>query len=202
MEVAAGRQTLCAGNLFKEITGKNVLFGASFATFVEALQSALSGLLKQWSVMNGRIVMNRREVLGVVGASAIAVGAFSTAGAQEKKKSEVHKDKDGHADQCAKDCADCMVECSKCIRHCLEQLAAGKKEYAKCAEMCGDCRECCGTAAKCCHGPMAAAVCEACAKCCEACAAECEKFPSDEICAACAKACRACAKSCHAMMKH
>ena len=140
-------------------------------------------------------IMNRREVLGVVGAAAIGLGAVGTAGAQEKPKV-------GPADKAAAACADCLVECSKCMRHCVTQLAAGKKEYAKCAELCGDCMECCACAAKCCHGPLAHIVCEACAKCCEACAAECEKIASDEVLKACAKSCRDCAKACHAMMKH
>lgn len=142
--------------------------------------------------------MNRREILGVAGASVIGLTAFSTAHAQGKKSGDRRDGNSSQADKAAKACADCMVECSKCMRHCIQQLAAGKKEYEKCAELCCDAMDCCACAAKCCHGPMAAACCEACAKCCEACASECEKL--DEVCKACAKTCSDCAKACHAMM--
>jgi len=151
------------------------------------------------------IDMNRRDVLGTLGATAVGLTALGAVGAQEraadrqggkKKKAGEHHD---HADMAAMTCAECMVECSKCMRHCIQQA---KPDLAKCAEMCSDCSDCCACCAKCCTGSMGNMACEMCAKMCEACATECEKFADDPVLAACAKSCRECAKSCQAMAKH
>ncbi len=151
--------------------------------------------------------MNRREILGVLGATAIGLGAVSTADAQEKSAHGEHEHAE-HFMKCAKVCADCQLQCDSCFKHCLTLTADGKKEHAKAAQLCIDCAECCKTCATLCGrqslltGPMLECCAKCCAKCCDECAAACEKTPDDKHMAACAKSCRDCAKQCREMLKH
>lgn len=146
--------------------------------------------------------MNRREILGVFGATAIGLGAVSTADAQEKSAHVEHEHAE-HFMKCAKVCADCQLQCDSCFKHCLTLTAEGKKEHAKAAQLCVDCAECCKTCSTLCarQSPLSRAMLECCAKCCDDCAAACEKVPDDKHMAACAKSCRSCAKECREMLK-
>lgn len=170
---------------------------------IEAPRFALCGSPVHHFTLGKGINMNRRDVIGTLGATAVGLTAFGTAGAQERAadRQGSKKSKAGehdHADMAAMACAECLVECAKCLRHCIKQA---KPELAKCAEMCADCTACCACCAQCCTGPMAGMACEMCAKMCAACAAECEKFADDQVLAACGKSCRECAKACQAMVK-
>jgi len=146
------------------------------------------------------IAMNRRDVLGTLGATAVGLAAVKAVGAQERTagKRKGAAAEHSQADMVAMACAECIAACSKCMRHCTKQA---KPDLAKCAELCADCSACCACCAQCCHGMMAGTACEMCTKMCEACAAECEKFADDAVLAACAKSCRDCAKACQAMAK-
>lgn len=140
--------------------------------------------------------MDRRKLLGTLGAAAVglATGRSVLADDKDDKSDGSHG---GLADKVAYACAECMIECSKGRRHCIK---SGK--MAKCAELCADCAECCECACHCGHGPLAAIVCAACAKACGECATECEKFADNEVLKKCAKACRDCEKACQTMAKH
>ena len=53
--------------------------------------------------------MNRRDILGVFGTTAIGLGAVSTADAQEKSAHAEHEHAE-HFMKCAKVCADCQLQ--------------------------------------------------------------------------------------------
>lgn len=148
--------------------------------------------------------MNRREVLGVLGATAAGLTALGGAETHADDGHQHHHALHGQFDKCAKANAECQVMCDSCFRHCAAMLAKGEKAHAKSMHLCLDCAELCATAAKLVsrHSALSAVACEACAKACDQCAAACEKFPNDKHITACAKSCRACAKTCRAMIKH
>lgn len=144
--------------------------------------------------------MDRRKLLGVLGATAAGLASHSATEARGEQD-DAHPE---HMLKCAKTCADCQISCDMCFHHCSELLAKGSKEHASTMHLCVDCAECCSTAARLVarSSPLAAAACECCAKCSDQCAAACEKFKDDRHMADCAKACRDCAKACREMMKH
>ena len=141
--------------------------------------------------------MDRRELLGVLGAT--AAGLVATAGGRAQA-AQGHHDKLHQG--CLKACADCAKACDMTFHHCVTQVAEGKKEHAKALHLASDCAAFCGLAA--CmiarESPLMAAACHACAEACKACAAECDKLDSAEM-KACAKSCRECEKSCVEMVK-
>ncbi|MFV1964698.1 MAG: hypothetical protein ACC628_04700 [Pirellulaceae bacterium] len=150
--------------------------------------------------------MHRREVLGMIGAT--AAGLTTLAGV-EASSAQGHKSHAGHKmhgqfDKCAKISAACQVQCDSCFHHCAALLANGQKAHAQTMHLCVDCAEFCSTAARLVarHSSLSKAACEACAEACDKCAAQCEKFPEEEHCMACAKSCREGAKSCREMIKH
>ena len=149
--------------------------------------------------------MNRREVLGTLGATAVALGTYSSAQAQPAKKSEKSDDHHGrHFDTCAKACADCQLECHSCDHHCEDLVAAGKKEHVKTMKLCADCGDICAVAANIVarHGTLSATVCDACAKACDECGKACAQFTDDEHMKKCADECKKCATACREMVKH
>lgn len=149
--------------------------------------------------------MNRRNVLGALGATAVSLGTYASANAQGAKKSEEHANHhDSHFDACAKACADCQLKCHSCHHHCEDLVAAGKKEHVKTMKLCVDCGDICAVAANIVarHGALSATVCEACAKACDECGKACAKFPDDEHMKKCAAECKKCAAACREMIKH
>ena len=82
--------------------------------------------------------MDRRRMLGVLGATAAGLSAVTGTAAGAQQKPEDRKDPPGQADKSAKTCADCMVQCAKCFRHCARQLADGKRQYATCLVLSAD----------------------------------------------------------------
>src|SRR5256885_15997357 len=88
--------------------------------------------------------MDRRELLGVLGAT--AAGLATVAGAGEARAAQGGKD-DIH-ERCAEDCVDCEKECNQGFHHCYKQVQAGKQDYAKAMHLCVDCGEVCSTAGK------------------------------------------------------
>lgn len=143
--------------------------------------------------------LNRREAVLALGVTAVTLASLATGHAAGLETG--HSAHMGHADLCAKACADCVLECAKHLGHCTEQLVAGKSDYAKCLQLCVGCADICGTCARTCHGPLGRINAEACAKACDECATECEKFLSDEAMKGCAKVCRDCAKACREFIK-
>jgi hypothetical protein len=148
--------------------------------------------------------MDRREMLGVLGAT--AVGLVMTGGkafGQEEKGSQKHgSEHQALASKCAKTCSDGANECNEGFHHCYEQLVAGKKEYGKAVHACVDCAEMCACSAGLCGraSPLMVHCCDACAKCCDDCIAECEKLNDPEL-KGVIEACRKTAKECREMAK-
>lgn len=147
--------------------------------------------------------MNRREILGALGATAVGLTALKQVGAQEPV-AKAHNEHGEHFMKCAKVCADCQLQCDSCFKHCLALLADGKRAHSMAAQLCADCAECCGTCSTLCarESILARPMLECCAKCCDECAAACEKISDDKHMAECAKSCRECAKHCREMLKH
>jgi len=149
--------------------------------------------------------MNRRNALGALGATAVALGAYSSVHAQGAKKPEKPDDHHaGHFDACAKACAACQLECHSCYHHCEDLVAAGKKEHAKTMKLCLDCGDICAVAANIVsrHGALSATICEACAKACDECGKACAHFADDAHMKKCADECKKCAAACREMVKH
>lgn len=143
--------------------------------------------------------MDRREMLGMVGAGAIGLTAMS-ARADEKVCDESCCELDKvHAD-CLKACSDCAKACDQTFHHCFMQVAAGKKEHAKSLHLASDCAGFCTLSASMIakHSPLMAHSCNACAEACKATAAECEKFHDDTMRAA-VKSLRECERACRTM---
>lgn len=154
--------------------------------------------------------MNRRELFGTLGATAVALGTYSSAQAQVAKKPEKDDDHshdhrhDSHFAICAKACATCQLECQACHHHCEELVAGGKKQHVQTMKLCVDCGDICAVAANIVarHGALSTLICEACAKACDECGKACAKFADDEHMKKCAQECKKCAAACREMVKH
>lgn len=147
--------------------------------------------------------MDRREMLGVVGAA--AAGLAFTAGDEARGEPVTSKTGDGYAEcscQCVESCTDCMNWCNECYVHCFREVSKGKSQYAKVMQLCVDCGEICGTAAKLVarESVVMSHACQACAAGCEDCIAECEKLDDPKTKEA-IDSMRKCAGSCRAMLK-
>jgi hypothetical protein len=142
--------------------------------------------------------MDRREMLGVLGAGAASFAALS---ANAADKSELCCELDQVHEACFKACSDCAKACDMTFTHCLKQVAEGKKEHAKALRLASDCAGFCGLSA--CmiakQSPLMVHSCGACAEACKTTAAEVEKFDSAEMKAA-AKTLRECERSCRSMV--
>jgi hypothetical protein len=143
--------------------------------------------------------MDRREMLGMLGAGAVGLAAVQ--GREALAQHEGHHHDKVHED-CLKACSDCAKACDETFHHCYEMVAAGKKEHAKSLHLLSDCAGFCGLSA--CmiakHSPLMAHSCAACAEACKDTAAECDKFGSDEAMKAAVKTLRDCEKSCRSMV--
>ena len=147
--------------------------------------------------------MDRREMLGTLGATAAGLAAMAAGDAYaEAPQKKGHDEHDAMSQKTGKTCSACMNACNEGFHHCHEQLAAGKKEYAAAAHLCVDTAEMCACAAALCArvSPLMGHCCEACAKCCDACIEECEKLKDSELKGVIA-ACRTAAKECRDMAK-
>jgi hypothetical protein len=142
--------------------------------------------------------MDRREMLGLLGAGAVGFTALSggraSADAGSAKLDAVHK-------ECLEACSDCARSCDMTYHHCLMQVAEGKKEHAKPLQYAADCAGFCALSA--CNvakqSPLMAFSCEACADACKATLAVISKFDSEEMKSA-AKELARCEKACQAMV--
>ena len=146
-----------------------------------------------------RSKMDRREVLGLLGAGTASLAVFGVGGAYAADTPE-HRDHPHEA--CVKSCKDCATNCAEMCHHCVEQLAAGKKEYAKAMQLIADCEAFCTLSASMMArmSPLMAYSCAACADACRDCAKECDQVGSAPM-KECAERCRACEKSCRDMVR-
>ena len=144
--------------------------------------------------------MDRRELLGTLGATSAALAAI-TGGSAIAQEGHAHKEGDIH-EKCAVDCSNCANECNQGFHHCYQQLQAGKPGHAKSMHLCVDCGDVCATAAKLVarRSPLMAIGCQACVESCEACIAECEKLNDPGMSEVIASL-RKCAQSCRELIK-
>ena len=141
-------------------------------------------------------IMQRRELLGVLGATA---AGLAVAGGEARAQ---HKDQDDLHAKCAAACLDCEKMCNHAFHHCYQQVQAGKKDYAKALHLCVDCGDVCSTSGKLVArmSPLMAHTCRACAECCDACIAACEKLDAPDIKEFVASL-RRCSETCREMVK-
>jgi len=150
--------------------------------------------------------MDRRELLGVLGAGAVGLTTLSrgaVAAAQEKHEHQHH---DKVHEDCMKACGECAKSCNETARHCLDHLREGsgdRKAHAKVHELTMDCQEFCVLSATLIArgSDLMQYACEACAEACRCCAEACEKHPASEMVKECAEKCRTCERSCRDMVK-
>jgi hypothetical protein len=141
--------------------------------------------------------MDRREMLGIMGASAagfLAVGGGAARADHERGKHDEHIEMFG---KCAKLCAESAS-------HCLDVLCKGegnREAHARALEMAAGCEEFCKLTAglMACDSPLKHYAMAACGHACHDCAEACEKAGGDQIMAECVKKCRECAEMCHKM---
>ena len=147
--------------------------------------------------------MDRRELLGWMGASAAGLLAAGTsrASAPDDKEHEEHE----HCEHMKK-IGECIRACNEASLHCLEQLkmesSDRREHHAKALELTRDCQEFCILAATLTarKSPLAQYAHEACAEACHCCAEECEKGRT-ELMKDCAHRCRDCEQFCREMCK-
>jgi len=139
--------------------------------------------------------MDRRELLGVLGAGA---AGFAVLGGGQARA-----DHEGHHDEHIKTLGECAKVCNQSAHHCLDQLKKGgphAEHHAKAHEAAMDCQAFCVLTATLMarSSPMARYAHSACADACRDCAAACEGH-QDDIMKECVKSCRECEKMCRQM---
>lgn len=139
--------------------------------------------------------MDRREMLGSMGALAMAAVA-----AQASAADHDHHHHHGAKNQALVDSAsDCVKTGEACINHCLDLLAQGDKEMATCAKSVNEMLAVCAALQRLAttdskflpkYAKLAGEVCDACEK-------ECRKHEKKHAeCKACADSCAVCLKEC------
>ena len=76
--------------------------------------------------------MQRRELLGVLGATAAGLVAMTGGEAHAAHLDKAHED-------CLKACSDCAKTCDETFHHCYMQVAEGKRDHAKPLHLVSDC---------------------------------------------------------------
>jgi hypothetical protein len=148
--------------------------------------------------------MDRRKLLGILGAGAAGLTALSqTAPAAAP---EEHRHRDQTQEDCMRACSECARACNETARHCLEQLAEGsgdRKTHARVHDLTMDCQEFCTLSATLIArgSDLMRHACEACAAACRECAEACDQHRASEMVKECAEKCRACERTCRAMVK-
>jgi hypothetical protein len=143
--------------------------------------------------------MNRRDLMTVLGAS--AVGASLLSGRDAQAQHPHHHDQ-AHG-ECLKACTDCAAICNETFHYAFEHLKDGHKDHARLAELTMDCHDFCTLSAALIgrESDLMGHSCAACAEACKACADECAKHDDKQI-NECKVACLACEKTCRAMAAH
>jgi hypothetical protein len=140
--------------------------------------------------------MDRRELLGVLGAGAAGLVALGGGGARADQEGHEH-------DEHIRTIGHCAKVCNQAAHHCLGELKKGgphADHHAKSHEAAMDCQAFCALTATLMarSSPYAKYAHRACADACRDCAAACEG-QEDEIMKECVKACRECEKVCRHM---
>jgi len=154
--------------------------------------------------------MDRRKLLGVLGAGATGVmAAGGTAQAQDQNQDPFtyRSQLDKTHVRCLDACTACSAVCNEASHHCLMELEKGtthKEHHAQTHHLTMDCAAMCGVSvtliAR--QSPLMAEQCNACAEACRRCAEACEKNHADaQIMKDCARICRECERSCREMAR-
>jgi hypothetical protein len=145
--------------------------------------------------------MERREMLGVLGASAAGLVAMSGGNAPAQGQQSGGQGRQGHSimDECAR-------VCNETAAHCLHQAHQGGNQnqgvHLKAHEATMDCQAFCHltSALMARKSPYSAYAHQACADACRDCAAACDKG-QDETMKRCADVCRRCEEHCRRQAK-
>jgi hypothetical protein len=148
--------------------------------------------------------MERRELLGVLGAGAVGLAALTRARAADPEDHHHHHDK-AHED-CLKACGECARACNETAEHCLEQLVQGtgdRQIHGRVHELTMDCQAFCVLSSTMMErgSDLMQYSCEACADACRSCAEACDKHPASPMVKSCAEKCRTCESACRTMVK-
>ena len=137
--------------------------------------------------------MDRRELISVAGAVALAATVSEAFAAEEPMM--MHAPKYKALEEAA---AHCVATGNDCLRHCLGMYAMKDTSMSGCADTAYQLVAACGAlqALAAVNSPHVAAVAKGVEKICKACQAECEKFPKVAECKGCGEACRTCAAEC------
>jgi hypothetical protein len=148
--------------------------------------------------------MDRRKLLGRIGAS--AAGLFVASASAVRAQQQEHEHEGHKPTEHMKILGECIRACNEASHHCLEHLRMGTGEHrdhhAKAHELTMDCQSFCVLAATLMarSSPLAAYAHQACAEACRCCAEECEKGQG-EIMKDCATRCRECEQMCRSMSR-
>jgi hypothetical protein len=86
--------------------------------------------------------MDRREMLGVLGATAAGLtAAGGSAAVAQHHEDDIHE-------KCAAACVTCAKACNQGFHHCYKMVLEGQKEHAKSMHILVDCGDICATAGK------------------------------------------------------
>ncbi len=142
--------------------------------------------------------MDRRDLLGVIGAG--AVGLIAASGREARAQHPHHHDI--YHGECLKACAACATICNETFHHCFEKVKDGHADHHVIAVLAIDCQEFCGLTSELMarESPLMSIACLANADACKTCAAECSKHEDPQM-KECAAACNACEAACRAMAK-
>jgi hypothetical protein len=142
-------------------------------------------------------MMNRREILGVVGVGLTGVAL----GATESRAQHPHHHDKLHGD-CIKACEECHTICNETFHHCFHKVKDGHADHHRAAILTIDCEEFCDLAADLMarESPLITTACLACAEACKACADECSQHDDLQL-KECAESCKKCEASCREMAK-
>lgn len=140
--------------------------------------------------------MDRREMLGSMGAIALSALTMDAHAADHDHDHHQH----GARNQALVDSAsDCIKRGEACLNHCFDLLAKGDKEMAACAKSVNEMLVVCAALQRLAtsDSPFLAKYAKVAGEICEACEKECRKHEKKHAeCKACAESCAACLKEC------
>jgi hypothetical protein len=149
------------------------------------------------SITRAKAMINRREILGVVGVgfAGVALGATETQAQHPHHHDKLHGD-------CLKACEACATVCNETFHHSFGKVKDGHAEHHRVAVLTIDCQGFCELSANLMarESPLVAIASLACADACKACAAECSRHDDPQL-KECLEACKKCETLCREMAK-
>jgi hypothetical protein len=152
--------------------------------------------------------MERRELLGVLGAGAAGLVAMRAgAAAEEPGRFQYRSRLDKTHIDCLDSCTACAAVCNEASSHCLSQIEKGSTDrahHSHAHHLTMDCAAMCALAAELVarQSVLMDAQCNACAEACRRCAEECGKDRENTpIMQDCVRLCRECERTCREMIR-